>query len=197
MLYGWDKRLPTFLLERDVVVPPLCNYDDYVETRTRRTREMFKRVRSTTEKMISMDHQRPYKEPSVEVGTKCYILNEHATGPMFKVNSKFVGPFRIQEDLGKGKFLVKSLEDGAERNVHWNKLKLIKRDIDPFFVEKKTDESTKSKENDDNFSSLQGSSEDRKHADADCIASQTRAKIRLMNYMDLLHVSSSEVNYVD
>ena len=60
-------------------------------------------------------------------------MNHVKQGPLFKVSPKFDGPFRVIQLLSKGKCKVRSLRDSKIKVSHWNHLKIIKGDIDPFY----------------------------------------------------------------
>ena len=72
--------------------------------------------------------------PSAKVGQKVFVKCPVKEGPFFKMSPKFEGPYRIVEILGKGKFRVKHLVTHDVMVVHWNRLKLIRGDVDPFFM---------------------------------------------------------------
>ena len=116
-------------------LPPSYAYSDYVAMRTQSTRIVVKQVRDHLLRE-SLNRKENYDKSSkakdVKLGQKVYVLRNVKEGPMFKVSSKFTGPYRIVEILGKGKVKVKDLVDFSEKVVHLDLVKLIPNDIDPF-----------------------------------------------------------------
>ena len=49
------------------------------------------------------------------------------------MSSKFSGPYRVVEILGKGKVKIKDLASFVERVVHLDLVKIIPEDIDPLY----------------------------------------------------------------
>ena len=137
ILHGYDKRLPTFLMEECQEIPPIYNWDDYISVRTVRTREIFQQVRhSLLEITVKRNKSADEKAvmPGAQVGQKCFLKNPVKQGPLYKVSPKFVGPYHVVEDVGKGKFKLKCMRTSVECVAHWNRIKLIVGDVDPFFM---------------------------------------------------------------
>ena len=137
ILYGYEKRLPHQLLCMSPKIKPIYNYEDYVSVRTSMS---VKTISSVREALLKSAEKRKLgfdihsSKPNLKVGQKVYILNHVKQGPLYKVSPKFLGPFRVIELLSKGKCKLRSLKDSNVKISHWNHLKIIKGDIDPFYV---------------------------------------------------------------
>ena len=137
ILFGYEKRLPSHLLCMSPKVKPIYNYDDYISVRTSMSVKTISRVRDTLLKSANQrkaNYDVKATRPNLKVGQKVYVLNHVKQGPLFKVSPKFVGPFRVIELLSKGKCKLRSLSDLSVKVSHWNHLKIVKGDIDPFYV---------------------------------------------------------------
>ena len=119
-------------------LPPSYDYHDYTAQRTQLTRIVVKQVRdhllreSLSRKEV---YDKRCKAKDVKIGQKVYVLRNVKEGPLFKVSSKFTGPYRVVEILGKGKVKVKDLTNFSEKVVHLDLVKLIPNDVDPFYKE--------------------------------------------------------------
>ena len=147
-------------------VRPIYNYEDYVAVRTSMSISTISKVRDTllksAEKRKSVFDIKAIK-PNLKIGQKVYVANHIKQGPLYKVSPKFVGPFRVVELLSKGKCKVRSLKDSTVRVTHWNHLKIVKGDVDPFYTMS-------------NVYSSQQVVDDSPEAENEPVAARTRAK---------------------
>ena len=136
ILYGYDARMPHIFLD-DVEPPrPTYNYEDYVAYRTQRSYNIIKEVREVLTKSTLSRKERFDRDavvPSAKLGQKVYVARHVKEGPLFKVSSKYEGPFRIVEILKYGKYKLRHCDTGDEKVSHWNHMKIIKDDVDVSF----------------------------------------------------------------
>ena len=137
ILYGYDSRMPQYLLDDAVPPRPTYNYEDYVAYRTKRSYDIIKSVRETLSK-ATLSRKNKYDKdtvvPSVKLGQKVFVVKHVKQGPLFKVSPKFEGPYRVVQEIKYNKFQLRHVTSGGERVVHWNHLKLIKGDLDVSFM---------------------------------------------------------------
>ena len=120
-------------------IPPMYTYDDYVSMRTRMSRKVISEVRHhllKTSVNRKITHDKIAEAKDVVLGQKVFVRRHIKEGPLFKLSSKFTGPYRVVEIMGKGKIKVKCLASMNESVVHLDLIKIIRKDVDPWFDEK-------------------------------------------------------------
>ena len=136
ILYGTEKRLPTSFLCKNPCVKRVYNYEDYVSVRTSESIRTIARVR---ENLLSsaLKRKEVYDRNAVsaelKVGQKVYALLHVKSGSFPKVAPKFEGPYRVVEVLGRGKYRLKHMSTGDLRVGHWDYLRVVQHDLDPYF----------------------------------------------------------------
>ena len=136
ILHGYEKRHPTDVMGKINKTPPMYTYDDYVSMRTQMSRRIINEVRhrllqeSINRKLI---YDRVARAKDVRLGQKVFVRRHIKEGPLFKLSSKFTGPYRVIEIMGKGKIKIKCLATMKESVVHLDHVKLVQKDVDPWF----------------------------------------------------------------
>ena len=134
--YGTEKRLPTSFLSKDPCVKRVYNYEDYASVRTSESIRTVARVReSLLNSALKRKEVYDWNAVNAEfkVGPKVYALLHVKSGTFPKVAPKFEGPYRVVEVLGRGKYRLKHMNTGELRVGHWDYLRVVQHDFDPYF----------------------------------------------------------------
>ena len=154
LLFLRDKLLP-FEVSMDEVEDG--TEDDYVGKMNERLRiavEAANKNLMEEERRYTVKRNRGAKEYPVKVGYRVYLKNRQLQKRgLAKLSPKWEGPYRVMSDLGRQRFLVKSLVSGKEKRVHAEHTKIVpetccSRDMNhnvrtpfPGLMESKTDKS--------------------------------------------------------
>ena len=136
ILYGYDKRLPTSLMSKDPCVKRVYNYHDYVSVRTCESARTVAKVRENLLRS-AVKRKEVYDRNAVKadlrIGQKVFVLIHVKSGSFPKIAPKFEGPYRVIEVLGRGKYRLRNADSGEIRVAHWNFIRVVPDDCDPYF----------------------------------------------------------------
>ena len=132
LLYHQDKRLPyDLLLSDDLSQHCSTSIPEYVFESAQRASEIFKEAKNHLEGERDKYLQQFNKEasfPTLIAGRRCFLRNIVKPGLKVKLAPKWVGPYRVMEDLGKGKIEVTEIATGRTKVVHRENVKFVPED---------------------------------------------------------------------
>ena len=129
LLYGFDKRMPTNLMDNASPPRKIYNYNDYISFRNKLAYDIIRKVRNDlkdSQEKAKRQYDENAKVIKINVGDQIFVKQHVLKGPNTKLSHIFDGPYRLPElvKLHNLKIIDENLKN--EKIVHVNHVKKVK-----------------------------------------------------------------------
>ena len=130
LLFHRDKVLPYDLLLAKSEEPNYGHINEYIEESLLRSKiavESARRCLEDTQSKFTAKRNKDSKSYEITAGNRVYVKTRVPPGIGKKLYPKYKGPYRVLEDKGRGRYLLKNLSTDVNKEItlHEDQIKLV------------------------------------------------------------------------